>query len=117
MIPSAFSLWGSGLMNEELLSSRAREQFLFGWGGYGRNMIFDGAGNAVTVTDSLWIIAFGQNGFGWTDQRVRCVAATSFELLVFLPTFVLVKFKCRDYGSDRGWFSSIRLRQRFKCHV
>jgi hypothetical protein len=54
------------LDNEEILGEKARQRFIFGWGGYGRNRVFDynWAGELVdiTVTDSLWIIAFGING-------------------------------------------------------
>jgi hypothetical protein len=54
------------LDNEEILGEKARQQFWFGWGGYGRNRVYDynWAGELVdiTVTDSLWIIAFGING-------------------------------------------------------
>lgn len=49
-------------MNEEVLSAKARQQILFGWGGYGRNNLFKEGGHIITVTDSLWIIAFGING-------------------------------------------------------
>ncbi len=52
--------------NEEMLGKRARERIIFGWGGYGRNRVFapDWKGDIVdvSITDSLWIIAFGING-------------------------------------------------------
>lgn len=52
--------------NEELLGNKAREQLLLGWGGWGRNRIFEygwsGELEDITVTDSLWIIAFGDRG-------------------------------------------------------
>jgi hypothetical protein len=35
---------------------------LFGWGGFGRNRVFDEYGKDFSITDSLWIIAFGING-------------------------------------------------------
>ena len=49
------------LMNEELLKSKAMSHPLLGWGGYARSrVIVDG--KDLAVTDSLWIIALGQNG-------------------------------------------------------
>lgn len=52
--------------NEEILAEKARQQMLFGWGGWGRNRVYDynweGVLEDISVTDSLWIIAFGING-------------------------------------------------------
>lgn len=52
--------------NEELLADRARERKIFGWGGWGRNRVYDynsrGELVDISTTDSLWIIAFGING-------------------------------------------------------
>lgn len=48
--------------NEELLSDKARERMMFGWGGWGRNRVYDENGKDISVTDSLWIIVFGMNG-------------------------------------------------------
>jgi hypothetical protein len=51
--------------NEEVLLDRARERPLFGWGGWGRNLVREAnTGKALTVTDGRWIIAIGF--FGWT---------------------------------------------------
>lgn len=51
-------------MNEEMLLERAREKWLFGWGGWGRNLIRDSVTGAyVTVPDGRWIITFGS--YGW----------------------------------------------------
>lgn len=49
-------------MNEELLGDKARQRIVFGWGGFGRNRIFDEYGKDISITDSLWIIVFGVNG-------------------------------------------------------
>jgi len=48
--------------NEELLSAKARERAVFGWGGFGRSRIFNEKGEDISTTDSLWIIALGSNG-------------------------------------------------------
>ncbi|MBD1912805.1 MULTISPECIES: O-antigen ligase domain-containing protein [unclassified Leptolyngbya] len=50
------------MKNEEILGERAREQPVFGWGGWGRARVYDENGKDLTVTDSLWIIAFGDRG-------------------------------------------------------
>lgn len=52
--------------NEELLSEKARQRIIFGWGGWGRNRVYErnwrGELVDISTTDSLWIIIFGQNG-------------------------------------------------------
>lgn len=47
--------------NEELLSDKARQRIVFGWGGWGRSLIFEN-GKQKTIPDSLWINAFGPFG-------------------------------------------------------
>lgn len=50
--------------NEEQLLARASERSWFGWGGYGRNRIFDEkTGKDLSVTDGTWIIVVGINGW------------------------------------------------------
>lgn len=48
--------------NEEILGAKARQQMIFGWGGFGRSRVFNERGEDISVTDSLWIIVFGING-------------------------------------------------------
>lgn len=48
--------------NEEILSAKARQQMVFGWGGFGRSRVSNEMGEDISVTDSLWIIVFGING-------------------------------------------------------
>jgi hypothetical protein len=48
--------------NEDVLLKHAWERPLFGWGGYGRNRVFDEEGIDVSVPDGLWIILVGQIG-------------------------------------------------------
>jgi len=68
--------------NEGALAARARQQPVFGWGGWGRSRIYDERGKDVTITDSMWIIALGTNGaFG--------VAVTLAVIL--LPPLLLVR--------------------------
>ena len=50
--------------NEELLLERAHEKWLFGWGGWGRNLVRDlTTGEIISIPDGEWIIVFGT--FGW----------------------------------------------------
>ena len=49
--------------NEDLLLQRAAQRFWFGWGRFGRSLIYNKSGNVVTRTDGRWIITMGQFGF------------------------------------------------------
>jgi hypothetical protein len=66
--------------NEEILSDRARERIIFGWGGYARSLILKPDGTPQTIPDSLWINAFGQTG---------SVGLISLYTAMLLPTFSL----------------------------
>ena len=52
--------------NEDILAEHAREKLVFGWGGWGRNRVYEenwhGVFEDIAITDSLWILAFGING-------------------------------------------------------
>jgi hypothetical protein len=48
---------------ERVLLAHASERFLFGWGRYGRNRVYEESGQDSSVTDGLWIITLGQFGF------------------------------------------------------
>ena len=50
------------VLNEEMLIEKARVRSVFGWGGWGRSRIYDVEGNDISVTDSFWIIIFGELG-------------------------------------------------------
>jgi hypothetical protein len=50
--------------NEHDLLAKANEKPWFGWGGFGRNRIFDKwTGKDISITDGGWIIEFG--AYGW----------------------------------------------------
>lgn len=68
--------------NEELLSDKARERIIFGWGGWGRNRVYDEWGEDISVTDSLWIIAFGTYG---------AVGVISFTASLLLPVLAFLQ--------------------------
>lgn len=48
---------------EDRLLVRAEEHPVFGWGGYGRNEVFNEDGRDTTVTDGRWLVLFGQGGW------------------------------------------------------
>jgi len=50
--------------NENALLGRASERPLLGWGGFGRNRVYDNAtGKDLSVTDGTWVIIIGT--YGW----------------------------------------------------
>jgi hypothetical protein len=51
------------LENENVLIDRAMERPVFGWGTWGRNQIYNSAGEITTTTDGRWIITIGV--YGW----------------------------------------------------
>ncbi|MGD9973166.1 MAG: hypothetical protein AB7S77_08915 [Desulfatirhabdiaceae bacterium] len=55
------------LDNEAILAEKAMIQPVFGWGGWGRALIYDEDGKKISVTDGLWVIVLGERGiFGLT---------------------------------------------------
>ncbi|HCQ65976.1 MAG TPA: hypothetical protein DIU07_12860 [Rhodobacteraceae bacterium] len=56
--------------NEEILLQHANERRLFGWGGWGRNLVFsEWDGSQAAVTDGRWIFIFGTYGiFGFIAE-------------------------------------------------
>jgi hypothetical protein len=49
--------------NEDRLLAKASERPIFGWGGWGRNRVYDAETSSdVSVTDGAWIIELGQFG-------------------------------------------------------
>ncbi|MEM7599901.1 MAG: hypothetical protein AAF357_00630, partial [Verrucomicrobiota bacterium] len=71
-------------VNEVALVEKALEQPVFGWGGWGRSRIYNEKGEDISVTDSLWIILFGQTGYA---GLVSFGLTLSVPLLLFLRRF------------------------------
>lgn len=69
--------------NEELLLDRAREKWMFGWGGWGRNLVHHAeTGQIISVPDGRWIISFGTYGwFGYLSEMG--LLATPIALLAW----------------------------------
>ncbi len=82
--------------NEEILTQRAKEKIVFGWGGWGRNRVFEhdtkGYYVDVSTTDSLWILAFGRNGI---------VGLISVFSSIFIPaiSFALLCFPAKTWSN------------------
>lgn len=83
------------LKNEDKLIEKAHLRPIFGWGGWGRDRIYDETGRDITVTDGRWIIELGQGGW------VRYLA---FFGLLGLPVLLLA-LNARRY--DIGMETSV----------
>ncbi len=70
------------LYNEDLLVTKAMQQPVFGWGGWGRNRVTDAKGVAITVIDGQWINVLGLYGF---------VGLGSFGAVLLLPPVLLLR--------------------------
>ncbi|MBR8830544.1 MAG: hypothetical protein N5P05_003927 [Chroococcopsis gigantea SAG 12.99] len=80
--------------NEVLLTNKAREKLLFGWGGWGRNRVLEensaGELEDVSVTDSYWVIVFGTSGlFG--------IVSLYSSLLLPLVLFSVKRFPAKTW--------------------
>ncbi|MBE9095181.1 O-antigen ligase domain-containing protein [Tychonema sp. LEGE 07203] len=79
---------------EEILGEKARQVFLFGWGDSGGNRVYNQYGKDISVTDSLWIIAFGVHG------AVGLVSLFS-ALLLPVVVFCLSKYPARTWSHPK----------------
>jgi len=72
---------GYRFFHEDQLLARAAEKPLFGWGGWGRNLVHNPeTGEILSISDGRWIIVFGT--FGWLGYICE------FGLLA-LPLFLM----------------------------
>ncbi|MEM9215068.1 MAG: O-antigen ligase domain-containing protein [Cyanobacteria bacterium P01_F01_bin.150] len=71
--------------NEEPLARKARERWIFGWGGWARAAIYSKYdGSQQSVSDSLWIVAYGAFG---TVGLVSLTATLLFPSIGFLISY------------------------------
>ena len=79
---------------EEILGEKARQRFLLGWGDSGGNRVYNQQGRDISITDSLWIIAFGSYG------TVGLVSLFS-SLLLPVIVFSLFKYPARTWSNPK----------------
>jgi hypothetical protein len=80
--------------NEKMLSEKGRERIIFGWGGWGRSRVYDEDGKDISVTDSLWIIEFGNHGL------VGLIGLTASLLLPVL-SFYMLRYSARSWSHPK----------------
>ena len=132
--------------NEEVLAEHARDRILFGWGGWGRNRLYEenwhGIFEDVAITDSLWILAFGINGLvglvslitslmlpvisfcfssypvkTWFDPKVASAAVLAVVLLLFLLDSLLNNMFNPVFPLIAGGLSGLVLKEKANAKV
>lgn len=67
---------------EGILLEKARQQPVYGWGGWGRNRVYNDRGDDITKTDGLWIITLGKFGV---------VGLVSMTLMMQMPLMLVTR--------------------------
>ena len=79
------------LENENLLAGKAMERPAWGWGGWGRNRVFDASGRDVSFTDGMWIINLGVHGL---------VGLVAWTAVLLLPSYLfLIRYPVRSWAT------------------
>ena len=79
---------------EEILGEKARQKFLLGWGDSGGNRVYNQQGQDISITDSLWIIAFGTyGGVG--------LVILFYSLLLPVIVFTVFKYPARTWSNPK----------------
>jgi len=80
---------------ENQLAAKAMQRPVFGWGGWGRNRVVNDDGENISVTDGLWIIAFGVSGI---------VGLSGFLGMQIVPSLLTIAKQRRDrLGIGTAW--------------
>lgn len=80
------------IANEEILLAKAQERPVFGWGIWGRSLVYNDFGVRISTPDGYWVIILGVGGW------VKYIA--EFGLLC-LPAFVMLfRRKTYDIGAE-----------------
>ncbi|WP_127106401.1 hypothetical protein [Pararhodobacter zhoushanensis] len=126
--------------NEDRIIEHVADKPLFGWGGWGRFMVYDPAtGESLTIVDGMWIITIGQYGwlgyiamFGllalpvlslwWEGRKPEAppipFAASALALMLavnlidLLPNATLIPFTWLIAGSLLGYAEALRTTNR-----
>ena len=120
--------------NEAMLSRKAQLRMMFGWGDSGGNRIYDETGKDISVTDSLWIIAYGQNGLvglfcfmamlllpslvfsfryppsSWSNRKVAPAASLALVLIFYTLDSLLNAMACPVFILANGGLAGLVLR-------
>lgn len=87
--------------NEEALLAHAAQKPWFGWGGFGRNLLYDRVtGAGLSIADGAWIIVMGI--YGWAGYL------SQFGLLV-LPMLLLGAEVWRSRAPVTPWVATVSL--------
>jgi len=88
--------------NENSLSSKALQKPVFGWGRWGRSRISDENGSDASITDSRWVITFGENGV---------TGLISLTLTLLLPIVIFLRsYNIKDwFGTEIAAASSLAI--------
>jgi hypothetical protein len=74
------------LQNEDLLTDKALQNPLLGWGGWSRSHVYDLDMNDISTSDGFWIITLGERGLIGLAALVAMLIGTSFLLWRRVPT-------------------------------
>lgn len=124
------------IVNEAILSEKARVRMIFGWGDSGGNRVYDETGKDISVTDSLWIIAFGYNGIvglgsftaslfvpslgfcflrypasTWSNRKVAPAAGLAIILIMYMLDSVLNAMTCPVFMLASGGISGLVMKE------
>ncbi len=98
--PQRAASFNTRLESEDLLLDRATEKPFFGWGGYGRNSVFDfQTGREIAILDGQWVEFIGS--YGWLGYIAR------FGLLTFPLFFWMAKGLPRPIPLATGGLSLV----------
>jgi hypothetical protein len=97
---------GTRFTNEDRLLKHASDRFFFGWGRFGRNLVYDRTGRDISIPDGEWVIVLGEFGlvgfvgeFGLLALAIyRAASALKFAEserdAIYLATLLLIVAVC-----------------------
>ena len=123
------------VFNEAMLARKAQQKMTWGWGDSGGNRIYDETGKDIAVTDSLWIIVYGQNGLvglfffmailllpsvafcfrypasTWSNRKVAPAASLALVLIFYTLDSLLNAMACPVFVLANGGLAGLILKQ------